>query len=278
MKKCSRCGEEKELSGFGVDRQKSDGVMSYCKSCKKIESVRYREANIEVISLKAKLRRESNGELIREQSRRSYAKHSVDIQERRKVYNNEHKHESSEYNKRHAMSDATFKRFGNKLTIDESPKIASDMCSLEVRCKYCNRYFIPTISAVKRRIASLIGNQGGSQYLYCSSNCQNSCSLYNQKMFPKGFIGLHQPSREVQAELRQMVFEIDGWECQRCGVTTQEAELHCHHLTGVELNPIESADVDNCITLCKLHHNELHSRKGCTYADFKRKACKAKEE
>lgn len=262
MKKCSRCGEEKELCEFGVDRQKRDGLMSYCKRCKKIESVRYREANSEVISIKAKIIRSINKDSINSKGRDRYYR-NYDYEKRRRL--------------RYSYQSAKYATFRNSLTIDEMCKCADDGVSLKVKCKYCGKYFIPTNVDVIRRTQSLKGQVGGENNLYCSLNCKESCPTYGKHKYIEGFNN-HVHSREVQAELRQLVFEFDEWKCQRCGATTQEAELHCHHLTGVELNPIESADVDNCITLCKLHHLELHQREGCTYADFRRKTCKVEED
>ena len=84
------------------------------------------------------------------------------------------------------------------------------------------------------------------------------------------FLNRPQPvtSREVQPELRQMRLEKDDYTCQKCHRTIDEAELHCHHITGVEQNPIESADLDNCITLCKKCHKWAHTQKGCRYFEL----------
>ena len=42
--------------------------------------------------------------------------------------------------------------------------------------------------------------------------------------------------------------------------------LNCNK--PVSHNPIISADVDNCITLCKSHHIEEHKKKGMRYSDL----------
>jgi hypothetical protein len=34
-------------------------------------------------------------------------------------------------------------------------------------------------------------------------------------------------------------------------------------------NPIESADIDNCITLCKYCHEEVHQIPGCEYHNLR---------
>jgi len=68
-----------------------------------------------------------------------------------------------------------------------------------------------------------------------------------------------------------MVLKRDNYTCQYgdCGKTIEDAELHCHHITGVVQNPIESADMDNCIIFCKEHHVLIHKNKGCGYNDLK---------
>jgi hypothetical protein len=135
---------------------------------------------------------------------------------------------------------------------------------LNVRCMYCNKWYTPSLNSVLQKIKS-IKTGVGELNLYCSSGCKYQCPTYNQKKWPKGFKPT--TSREVQPQLRKLVFERDNWTCQKCG--TKE-NLHCHHITGVELNPIESADIDNCITFCKDCHKEVHKLDGC---DMKRGKC-----
>jgi 5-methylcytosine-specific restriction endonuclease McrA len=57
-----------------------------------------------------------------------------------------------------------------------------------------------------------------------------------------------------------MVFERDNYICQRCG---SEIKLHCHHIDPVSRNPVESADLDNCVTLCEGCHELMHTSTGC---------------
>jgi len=144
---------------------------------------------------------------------------------------------------------------------------------LEARCTYCDRWFMPTTDSVQKRIKSLNGNGSGEGRLYCSDSCKQACPIYRQVKYPKGF--KKATSREVQPELRQMVFKRDNYTCQygNCGKTIEDAELHCHHIEGLKQNPIESADIDMCISLCKEHHKKIHGSKGCRYIDL---ICKEK--
>jgi hypothetical protein len=137
---------------------------------------------------------------------------------------------------------------------------------LQIKCAYCGRWFSPNLRQVSDRIAAISGKRGLSteNRFYCSQPCKRNCGVFRTKTFVK--TGGQATSREVQPELRQIVFERDLWECQICG---DENNLHCHHIEGVAQNPIESADVDNCVTLCKTHHKLVHSKVGCRYSDLK---------
>lgn len=139
--------------------------------------------------------------------------------------------------------------------------------ALLVRCAYCGKFFKPSKVSVDRRLNYINGSSTTENRFYCSTNCKKACPIFGQILYPKGF--KKATSREVQPELRQLVLARDNYECQICGKNQHEVELHCHHIEGVEQNPIESADIDNCITLCKEHHKFVHSQKGCTYYDYR---------
>ena len=47
MKTCSKCGAEKPLSDFGVDKRKPDGRKYHCKACHNAQNTAYRTANPE---------------------------------------------------------------------------------------------------------------------------------------------------------------------------------------------------------------------------------------
>jgi hypothetical protein len=141
---------------------------------------------------------------------------------------------------------------------------------LQVKCAYCNQWFRPTYNQYKCRQLVLdgIADHDGECRFYCSEGCKLSCPIFGQWAFPKGFHGKQNSSREVQPELRQMVLERDNWTCQKCGVGV-DAQLHCHHLEGIRWNPLESADIDMCITYCKACHREAHSQEGCKTSDMR---------
>lgn len=54
IKKCNKCGSEKELKEFYNDKNSKDGVVSHCMECQKIYSKEYREKNKETLKKKKK--------------------------------------------------------------------------------------------------------------------------------------------------------------------------------------------------------------------------------
>ena len=138
---------------------------------------------------------------------------------------------------------------------------------LGVECVYCGKIFVPKLAQVKHRLDIIQGISPGESNIYCSDSCKTACPTYNQKFYPKGF--KLATSREVQPELRKLVLARDNYKCQICEAALTEAELHCHHIEPVSQNPIESADVDNCITLCKKHHKQVHALPTCGYTELR---------
>jgi len=139
---------------------------------------------------------------------------------------------------------------------------------LETKCAYCGSWFIPTISQVYERIRALEGRNYGEQRIYCSNKCKMECPIYHQILYPKD--SKPKTSREVHPELRQMRFKIDNYTCQKCGKHQGELKvgLHCHHIEGIRWEPLESADLDKCITVCKNCHLEIHKKEECGYHDM----------
>jgi len=143
---------------------------------------------------------------------------------------------------------------------------------LEVKCNYCGRWYSPSRTSVLRRVVAInapanFNGRNRESRFYCSENCKLACSVYRRRKYPKGF--KPSTSREVQPQLRQLVFERDDYTCQRCGKNINEFQMHCHHIDPISQNPIESADIDNCMTLCKECHEDVHSRVGCGYTELK---------
>lgn len=150
---------------------------------------------------------------------------------------------------------------------NECQRDPSDNALLQVKCTYCGRWFNPTNAMVLHRLGGIKGTRHSKSdaNFYCSDSCKEACPVFGQKFYPKDF--QNNSPREVQPELRKMVLERDNWICQKCGKSKEEfleLELHCHHIFPLNEDPICSADIDNCETLCKECHRWIHKNvPGC---------------
>jgi hypothetical protein len=149
---------------------------------------------------------------------------------------------------------------------------------MEVKCVHCEKWFIPKRWNVSRRVQYLKGNIDIEYKFYCSEECKNNCPLYGKSperlmkedAVRAGRLQWLELNREIQPELRQMVLERDGYKCTKCGSLEN---LHCHHILPVAIEPIESADIDNCTTLCYNCHKEAHLQDGCRYGQLRIEVC-----
>lgn len=142
-------------------------------------------------------------------------------------------------------------------------KIVDGIRYVEVKCAYCGRWYIPRSFEVRARKNSLEGKRKGESLFYCTENCKDSCPTYHQKKHHRGFKNIS--SREVDPYTRKLCFERDGWQCQKC---LADNNLHCHHIKGYAQNKMIANDIDNCITLCKECHKEIHKDIGCRFVDL----------
>jgi 5-methylcytosine-specific restriction endonuclease McrA len=134
---------------------------------------------------------------------------------------------------------------------------------LETKCTYCGKWYKPRYNDFFNRKRDVYEGRGGSNF-YCSNNCKLNCPTYGKSKYSLGFAPA--TSREVQPELRKLVFLRDNYQCTKCIGTNN---LHCHHIDPVINNPIESADIDNCITLCKSCHMMVHKLPGCKNGELR---------
>ena len=138
---------------------------------------------------------------------------------------------------------------------------------LGVECKYCRKIFIPKIYEINNRIASILNKVGSEHNIYCSKKCKQSCSTYRQARYTKDNKPYKENIRVDQKFWSDLVKTRDNYTCQKCGV--KEKIMYAHHIDPVINNPIESADIDNGITLCRNCHKKIHSSKGCSLLDLK---------
>ena len=149
---------------------------------------------------------------------------------------------------------------------------------LEVKCFKCKEWYIPKLWTVRNRIQVLKNTNSAELHFYCSKECKNSCSIYGktpetlmkQDAVRAGRLPWLELGREVQIQLRSMVLERDEYKCVKCN---NISNLQCHHIYPVSINPLESADINNCITLCDKCHKEAHKKDGCGYNQLHLKEC-----
>jgi hypothetical protein len=229
---CTECGEFKNWSEFYTKTNGTCGYKSECKECTK----KYQKENAERILANKKQYYEENAERI------------------------------TGYQKQYNNSNANYETYKDQLTPFESPR-QSKNGYLKVRCATCMKYFTPTTLQVRNRVQSLKGNKIGERRMYCSDECKNACSVYNQSSYPKGF---KKPSnREYSVEFRNMILERDHYTCQVCGEVFDKKHLQAHHITPVVCSPMEQVDIDNGMCVCKECHIDLHmNQEGLTYSEL----------
>ena len=157
---------------------------------------------------------------------------------------------------------------------EEVRRNSEDSNILEIKCTYCGKWYVPRSLDVKHRSQAINGNYKGELRLYCSEGCKKACPIFNKSYLTlmkedairAGRLNWIELNREVQPQLRQMVLKKDGYKCIKCKNTD---ELHCHHIYPVATDPLLSADVDNCITLCVKCHKQVHKQDGCKYVDLR---------
>ena len=62
----------------------------------------------------------------------------------------------------------------------------------------------------------------------------------------------------------------DSNQCVKCYDTEN---LQCHHIIPVNIEPLLSADIDNCIILCYNCHKKVHKKDGCKFGQLRIEIC-----
>lgn len=248
---CNLCKDELPLTTEYFYR-KGLGFQLSCKICSYVCHLRYLYKNKEKVKqFKRNYYLKNRDAIIREQ------------REKRK----QNKEETLKKRRRHSQGFIKFN--SNVLSfLSEFYDVRKDPKNKvlgQIRCDYCGEYFNPTYNECTNR-RNALKNFGGNR-LYCSDNCKQSCPTYGQISYPKGF--KKASSREVNTVLRKIVLERDGYKCQKCGDTTKETQLHVHHIKSYTQNTMFKDDPDNCITLCKKCHKQIHKQDGCKYQDLR---------
>ena len=90
-KKCSGCGEEKELTEFHRDKQTRDGRRSDCKVCGLDRRAEYRAANEDMIRKKARVAYAEDKDRLAGIARKNYAKNKEQRRKQKREYYRKHR-------------------------------------------------------------------------------------------------------------------------------------------------------------------------------------------
>jgi hypothetical protein len=147
---------------------------------------------------------------------------------------------------------------------DEVRRDPEDERVLQVRCYQCKGWFRPTHWQIYNRLYSIDHhNLGESHFYHPGSKCRDKCTIFHKLPTPPKDPA--NDERYLQPAWRNMVLIRDSYTCQICGLEdTTGCLLIAHHIDPVKNNPVESADVDNGITLCVDCNKYVHSLPGCT--------------
>ena len=301
MKQCTKCKECKEYKEFSKDKNRKDGLFPQCKECsnkrkrdwgKKEENKQkqskchkeWRNINKEHLTEYHKEWRNTNKEHLTEYRREWCSNNRDKLNKKRnqwceenkehlRLYRNQWYKENRERiinkNNHSKVSYTNHKNIINSLFLYENIKI-DPQGHILIACTYCGYFFYPSYSQITNRKNYINGNTSKENRIYCSEKCKSNCPIYGQSLYPKGYRPA--TSREVQPELRQMVLKRDNYTCQRCGWHKDELDvgLHCHHIYPLNEDPIQSADIDTCITYCEDCHKWIHQNvTGCGYSEMR---------
>jgi len=234
---------------------------------------KWRLTNKEKIRVTQKKYRHEHQEEIKNQETKYNYENRHKIRARAKKYSRDNKDKIEKYIKENYESIrqvkknwekaiAKYNTYKDKLTIEESPRLADDKISLEIKCRYCGKYHITTNKKISTRVYALNTLGEGEYAMYCSDICKYTCPIFNRETL----IGGNSLIEEAPAYVRHLVFKLDDYTCQKCLNT--EGPHECHHIKPKSCDPMLSADPDNCITLCKECHKKVHKQPGCTYHEL----------
>lgn len=96
MKKCKRCNQEKEFHNFHKSSKYEDGLVIYCKDCRKKDGINYRENNKEKISNRKQEYKKKNIDKVKETNRVSGKKYKLKNKEKIKIQSKFYREKNSE--------------------------------------------------------------------------------------------------------------------------------------------------------------------------------------
>jgi len=127
MKKCSKCGETKDISEFHKSKQHSTGYKSQCKCCIKVSSLIYNDKNKDAISVKHKLYYQENCSKLKKQNKEWRNSDKGKVKTKEYYHNNKDKNKQSAKKWQHENKEYFNNYYKNKRINDISFKITTNL-------------------------------------------------------------------------------------------------------------------------------------------------------
>jgi len=150
----------------------------------------------------------------------------------------------------------------------EIEKIRDNLGFIEVLCKKCGKWFVPSNYQLHDRIRQLrFGNDGS--YFYCSDECKGECPLY--RLNPGIFLSSGGETSYTDNEYQIFKNEVLRRQKEKfgfnfCELCESQNKLHIHHEFPKKTHPHMSLDPDNGIVLCEDCHIKKIHREDCSTA------------
>jgi hypothetical protein len=135
---------------------------------------------------------------------------------------------------------------------------------IEVKCKYCNKWFTPKSSQLRSRICAVEHEDGNDGcFLYCSKKCKQLCPSFGVKK--------ETSIKQEYFVFREFVLERDNYTCQFCGKRAK----FVHHERPKKIEPFFEFDPDLAWSCCKkCHYKKGHpSGTECSHGYLAHKNC-----
>jgi hypothetical protein len=193
VKKCTKCGLEKEEKEFSKNNNKKDKLACWCKKCYKQYNKNYRKENIEKLILKSRENYRKDPQKHGILTKRYYRNHIKELSEYSKIWyknNREYRREQikkydfknkeylSKYKKIHTKKFSLYISYYSRLSpYEECRKDPNNEELLQVKCKNCGEWFNPVNIQSKHRIQCIRKTRLGDSFFFCSYYCKDKFTL-----------------------------------------------------------------------------------------------------
>jgi HNH endonuclease len=149
--------------------------------------------------------------------------------------------------------------------IEKVRRNKEDKNILEVKCKKCRKWFVPTLNEITKRICSILGKRQGDSNLYCSDECKQSCSIYHKQNYQE-----NHPNKPVRLNNKKWSKEVLNKFNHTCEICGSKENLRAHHIQPVKTNPELEEDVNNGACLCHDCHIKYGHKDECSLSNLRK--------